>query len=248
MENLIFGSSVVHLQTVDSTNNYAANLILQPNVAEGTVIMADFQSDGRGQRGNHWQSEPGSNLTVSYILYPVFLYVNEQFVLSKAVALGIADLLTQYGCEDVQIKWPNDVMVCGRKIAGILIENSVQGSAMKHAVVGIGLNVNQSSFPDGLSATSLALQSGEQQDLKRVLQDLSSCLQARYLQIRAHDPRIDPEYMSRLIGRTEAVGMRTLDGTYSRAIIQDIENSGRLVVDLDGERKAYSLEEIKLEI
>src|SRR5690606_26474526 len=114
---------------------------------EGTVIMAVDQHDGRGQKGTLWQSEPGKNLTASLLLTPTFLDPKQQFVLTAAISLAITRWLASLTHVEVKIKWPNDIFIGDRKIGGILIENILKGKTWKSAVVGIGINVNQTSFP-----------------------------------------------------------------------------------------------------
>jgi BirA family biotin operon repressor/biotin-[acetyl-CoA-carboxylase] ligase len=146
------GSKIIHLESVDSTNNYAANLVQQGNCIHGTVIMADDQFLGKGQRGSNWLSLQGDNLTFSVIIYPDKLAVEQQFYITCFASMGIIDVLSDYGIK-AEIKWPNDIYVNNQKIAGILIENYVQGAAIKASIVGIGLNVN--SYPEGVNATCI---------------------------------------------------------------------------------------------
>ncbi|MFT7154174.1 MAG: BirA family biotin operon repressor/biotin-[acetyl-CoA-carboxylase] ligase, partial [Alteromonas macleodii] len=124
--NLFIGSVCIRLERVDSSNNYARELIRDKMPIEGTVIVANEQTSGRGQRANTWFSEPKSNLTCSYILRPVFLAAKNQFVLSAAVALAVFETVYQFIPNNtLRIKWPNDILVGDKKIAGILIENTL---------------------------------------------------------------------------------------------------------------------------
>ena len=145
------GQKIIRLDVVDSTNNYIANLIKQGSIDSGTVIMADEQFAGKGQRDAQWQSSAGENLTFSFFLDDVNLSVSRQFNLSQVVALSLYNFLNNLGL-DATIKWPNDIYIKGRKIAGVLIENQLKGSLIKSAIVGVGLNVNQTEF-QGFSAT-----------------------------------------------------------------------------------------------
>ena len=129
---------------LESTNNYAKQLV-SDKVEEGTVVLAQFQSKGRGQQGNYWESETGKNLLFSLILYPDFLEAEFQFSLSMLVSLAIVSVLDEE-TDEVQIKWPNDIYVGKLKIAGILIENTIKGSKLGSTIVGVGLNLNQEMF------------------------------------------------------------------------------------------------------
>ncbi|MBR4324827.1 MAG: biotin--[Bacteroidales bacterium] len=147
---------------IDSTNDEAQRQ-LQNGIApkEDFVIRADFQTDGRGQRGNTWHSPNAMNLMFSLVHYPVKLEARHQFMLSQAAALSVAEYLAQKGVADVSIKWPNDIYVGMKKICGMLIENAVSGHYIRYSIIGIGININQTAFPDNLpNPTSLAIQTG----------------------------------------------------------------------------------------
>jgi BirA family biotin operon repressor/biotin-[acetyl-CoA-carboxylase] ligase len=184
-KSLFIGSTIVRLSRVASTNNYARELVRDKMPIEGTVIVAEEQTYGRGQRSNSWLTEPKKNLTCSYILKPVFLAAKDQFSLSAAVALALYETVSDFLPEnEVKIKWPNDILVDGKKIAGILIENSLRGSNLETSIVGIGLNVNQTDFPKGLNATSLKSITKEELNIDDVLNALNSHLEKQYLWIR----------------------------------------------------------------
>ena len=184
---LFIGQNLVKLSSVASTNNYLKELVSNSGpLTEGTVIMADHQFAGKGQLQHVWESEAGKNLTISILLKPTFLPVGQQFELNKVVSLALLDALKPLFGAKVSIKWPNDILVSGKKIAGILIENSVQGSRWKHAVVGIGLNVNQIQFSPNLTrATSIKNVLQTEYNLNSLLPDLCVALERRYLQLRA---------------------------------------------------------------
>lgn len=134
---------IIHLDSVGSTSSYMASLGAE--ATHGTAVMAREQTAGRGQRGNSWEAEPGMNITLSLLLIPEGLYPVRQFIISQAVSLAIVEMLDAY-VNDVSIKWPNDIYVGDRKICGILIENTITGTAITRCITGIGLNVNQSAF------------------------------------------------------------------------------------------------------
>ncbi len=141
----IVGNLIVRLGEVDSTNNYANQLIRDKGVAEGTVFLAYEQTAGRGQRKNTWESAAGENLVFSIVLAPGFLEIRDQFMLSKVVTLGIYRALNKY-VADLKIKWPNDIYAGNMKLGGILIENSIMCGFLKDSVIGIGININQEVF------------------------------------------------------------------------------------------------------
>lgn len=160
------------LNEVDSTNNYANQLILSEAAEEGTVVLAQYQKKGKGQQGNSWESEYGKNLLMSMVLYPGFLDAGKQFLISKVVSLAIVDFL-KTKLSDVSIKWPNDIYIGKNKVAGILIENSLKGTAMFSTIIGIGLNVNQEFFfSDAPNPVSLKQITGKDYEIEAVAEKL----------------------------------------------------------------------------
>lgn len=211
---MFIGKNLITLNQVDSTNNYAKLLTANSRPApDGTVILADSQSGGRGQAGTVWQSEPGKNLTFSILLGCAFLPPPRQFYLSMAVSLGISDALSTLfraaspSPRPIAIKWPNDVYIGNKKTGGILIENILAGSKMKSSIVGIGLNVNQEQFPGLPQATSLIRelrQSAYPHDnlnLKSILGAVCHAIEVRFLQLkRGEYDRLKSEYLGHLYG------------------------------------------------
>ncbi len=136
---------VVKLDSLESTNDYVSGLLKEKKPEEGSIYSSLFQSAGKGIGQNKWESEKGKNLLFSLILYPSFLPVEDQFLISKAVSLGIANYI-QAKTNNIKIKWPNDIYYKEKKIAGILIENSIKGSNLNSSIIGIGFNLNQAEF------------------------------------------------------------------------------------------------------
>lgn len=247
MQTLFIGRRIERLDIVDSTNNYAANLLVGSGIHEGTVIIADYQTTGKGQRGNSWHSDAGENLMLSVILAPSFLTVSNQFNLSKVVALALADLLGEYQLENVRIKWPNDLLIGTRKIAGILIESTVRNNALKNSVVGVGLNVNQVVFPFGISATSMRLELQREFGLDRVLEKFCTVLERRYLQLRGGSGTIHEEYLDNLWGYRELIKVQEANGRLIEGKVLGVDESGKIIIQTaNGEQSTYSLNEAKL--
>lgn len=168
-KTLFLGRNVIYLPSCHSTNDSALEIIQSNPPIEGTVVITDNQTAGRGQRGTSWEATSYQNLTFSLILYPTFLPAHQQFKLNQAISLGINAFLRKKGIKDALIKWPNDIYIGEKKMGGILIENTLYGATIKSSIVGIGLNVRQLSF-ENPKATSLALVLAEN-DLS-----LSACL------------------------------------------------------------------------
>lgn len=158
MPKIIIGHPIIRLDEVDSTNTFASRFIKNDNAEEGTVILAEYQNKGRGQKGSNWESEKGMNLTFSFILRPEFLEAQKQFYILMSVSLGIVDVINLLGVKSF-IKWPNDIFINNRKTGGILIENYLFGNKISATVVGVGINVNQTLFAyAGSQATSLKIE------------------------------------------------------------------------------------------
>lgn len=164
--------NVILLALTDSTNNYAMRLIDADKAQPGTLILAQRQAAGKGQRGRQWQDAPGESLLMSLILTPQ-IPLNQQFNLSMIIAVAVTDILCRLLPQTaVAIKWPNDIILNDKKAGGILIENQLRGSSWLYAVAGIGLNVAQRQFPDLPHATSIALQGGQPPDLTALAMEI----------------------------------------------------------------------------
>ena len=151
-------TDIIWLERVDSTNDEARRDISE--IDNLSVVSALEQTKGRGQRGNRWSSQPGENLTFSLVVKDFRIKANEQSAISQATALSLVDLLSRHEIK-ARIKWPNDIYAGDEKICGILIENSLKGSEIDWSIIGIGLNVNQTAFPEDLpNPTSMKLCTG----------------------------------------------------------------------------------------
>lgn len=247
---LFTGTNLVELDSTESTNNYALNLLREKQPFEGTVVRTFRQTLGRGQRQKQWESEDFSNLTFSLIYYPVFLSVSRQFQLSKAIALGIADFVKNTTkIEDVKIKWPNDIYVGDKKIAGILIENTVSGNKISSAVIGIGLNINQTTFSQKIpNPISLRIITGKKLDLENCFQELCVSLEARYMQLKAAKENvINEHYHKALYGLNEEREF-IVDNKNIIADIIGVDGLGRLKLAVDEIIIAYDLHQVVFKI
>ncbi len=230
---LFVGQNLIRLKEVASTNTFLKDALSKSTpLMEGTVIMADRQFAGRGQTNNIWVSEPGQNLTFSVLLNPFFLQIDKQFDLNRAISLALNDVLRNYAGNQAVIKWPNDSYIVDKKIGGILIENIVSGNTIRHAIVGIGLNVNQTDFPSVLkNVTSLKQGLHKDYDLDVLLGEICGAIEARYLQLKAgHFKKLNEEYMSRLYLLNEWALFKYEKGFISGKII-DITASGQLEME-----------------
>ncbi|MDP3462901.1 MAG: biotin--[acetyl-CoA-carboxylase] ligase [Bacteroidales bacterium] len=170
----ITGYEHFHLPETDSTNLQAHAIIALNGDQEKFLISTDFQSSGKGLEENEWVSQPGLNLLFSMALQPKWIAASKQFLITQAVSLGVIEVVKEYVESDsLRIKWPNDIYIGDRKLAGMLISNTISGSDLLWSVIGIGLNVNQVSFPARLpNPVSLALETGNTFNINILLEKL----------------------------------------------------------------------------
>ena len=246
LETLYIGKNIVELDVVDSTNNYASKLVAKKEALEGTVVIAHFQGEGKGQRGNVWTSEPGKNLTFSLVLKPKQVSPNEAFVISKIVSLAICKYLETVVDEDVFIKWPNDIYVGQKKICGILIENQFKGKNFECAIVGIGLNVNQSNFQNLPRVTSLLLELKKELELRSVLDGLLKSIEICYLQFQQDGATaIHEEYLSNLLFIGEMRRYKTFEGEMIGKISNVLSNGQVEIETEDGQLFNFDIKELE---
>lgn len=239
----MIGRKIIHLENVDSTNNYAANLLLKEEIYSGTVILADEQTQGRGQRGNVWTSNSGENMLFSLFLTTEILSVNDQFLLSQFVSVSLIEMLKNIGI-NAEVKWPNDIYVKNKKIAGILIENQLSGSILKSSIIGVGLNVNQKSF-ENISATSLFNELGEFISIQSVLFSFIYELNKNWNIILSNKKdQILETYLSKLYQKDKVCSYKDDKGVFD-AIIEGVTSNGNLILlSPEREKKYYDLKEV----
>lgn len=249
METLFIGKNIIFLPEIHSTNSYAIDLLKNVNLPEGTVVHAAIQTHGKGQRGASWNAEPERNLTASIILKPGFLNIKNQFFLYQVVALACYDAMAEIldsSQIDIKIKWPNDILVNRKKIAGILLENNIQNNQVNWCVAGIGINVNQESFGEGLSATSLKLITGTTYSIEYVLNLICGYLEKHYLALmNSKYAAIQQNYLSQLFGLNE-IREFEIKGRVESLWVKGLGNTGLLVLeDHAGEKREVDVKEVK---
>lgn len=226
-----------------STNIQAAEMCAEKDVPEGTVVITDHQTAGRGQRGNTWEAAPGENLTFSIVLRPHFIRADQPFVLNSFISLAVSDALEKYFPAQVKIKWPNDIMINGLKVCGILIENQISGSFIQRSIAGIGVNVNQEKFSIP-TATSFSNLAGNFFDKDELLGEILTLIEGRYLQAkRSGINTLQSDYLQRLFWRGEK-HFFLVNGVKKEGIIKDVNEAGRLRVIIDEEERTFGLQEI----
>jgi BirA family transcriptional regulator, biotin operon repressor / biotin---[acetyl-CoA-carboxylase] ligase len=244
---LFVGHNTVTLKQVDSTNSFLKEALSKSTpLPEGTVIMADSQYSGRGQTHNTWHSEPGKNLTLSILLNPRFLDVQRQFDLNIAVSLAINDVLTRYFGYAALIKWPNDSYIADEKIGGMLIENIIQGSQIKHSIIGIGLNINQCEFPPILrKVTSFSKILHADYDLTLIKNEICGSVEAKYLQLKAGKiASMKQEYLKKLYLLNQWANFKNNGQIFAGKIV-DVTSQGFLQMETEAGLQEFALQQIQ---
>jgi BirA family biotin operon repressor/biotin-[acetyl-CoA-carboxylase] ligase len=238
--------NIVELAETDSTNNWLHDKFTAEMAESGTVVRCDYQNRGRGQRGNRWLSEPSSNLLFSCLVEPKQLLASNQFVLLEAVALSVCDWAESHQIQSV-IKWPNDIYVGEKKLAGILIENMLQGEFITASIAGIGLNLNQTEFSDELpNPVSLKNLTGKNYQVKEQLVLLLECMKRRYLQVENEEYNaLHNDYLSKLL-RYKSKGLFAQNEILFEAVLETVEPTGEMVLRHEDDTfHRYAFKEVK---
>lgn len=246
LAKLPFRTNILHyLPSCHSTNEIAQQLLLTGS-PEATVVITDDQIAGKGLGGNKWLSAPGQNLTFSIILKPDFLLPNEQFYITVAVSLGIVDALEDILPGEVKIKWPNDIYFNNKKMAGLLIENTIRGNTIESCIVGIGLNVNQIEFSGAFKATSIAIESGKKCDLNNVFNNVLSSVADYYVKQKDRDRKqLLNKYHNQLLGINELRKFKDAEGVFEGEIT-GTDEFGRLLISKNGNIQTYQRKEVEM--
>ena len=238
--------NIIPVETVASTNSYLKELAHKQVLEEGTVIVARKQTEGRGQRGNTWESEAGKNIACSILLYPSFLPVQRYFLLSEAIGLGVKETLDVYTA-GITLKWPNDVYHQERKIAGILIENELTGNEYNLSVAGIGVNINQEYFlSNAPNPVSLKQITGLERDTETLLKELVQNVLYRYERLKEGDTEVLIRmYHSALYRKTGFHRYEDAEGIFC-ARIDRVSDDGFLHLITDrNEERSYAFKNVR---
>lgn len=246
MRDIIPIYPIIHVEEISSTNEYFKLQANFDGVGEGAIVYADYQTKGRGQKGNVWESEKGKNLLFSMVLCPHILKINEQFIISQIVSLAIQEFLnTETG--SVKIKWPNDIYWRDQKICGILIENILKEATIERSIVGVGLNVNQTEFSGWIpNPVSLKMINGRNYDIKSVAEKIQTRILTYYHQLKKGNiEEIRKKYKANLY-RYEGYYMYADAQGVFEARIKDVENNGVIVLETKEQtEKKYFFKEVK---
>ena len=246
--NIVTVLNIIKLDAIDSSNNYLKLLVSETIVNDETVVVVNDQQKGRGQMGNGWVSKRDQSLTFSVYKRFEGLLAENQFIISMAVSLAIAECFEALGVPKVSIKWPNDIMSANKKLAGILIENVVEGYQIKYSIIGIGINVNEDAFPNLPRASSLKLSTGLQFNLDEVLQLV---IEKILLGLKLTQSRSFSEmrslYEIQLFHKDIVSVFENLNGHLFNGIVRGISDIGELIIETENDPGAkVQLKELKM--
>lgn len=233
----------IHLDETDSTNQW-----LKEHAAEETseiLVVADYQTAGRGQTGNHWESEYGKNLLYSLLLHPTGIQASQQFLISMIISLAVCKALQSY-TSGITIKWPNDIYWKDRKICGMLIENRISGQIIKDCIAGIGININQRVFhSDAPNPVSLCQILGKEVSQQHVLDRFLSVYKKlmRYIESCKTDD-IRTAYINELYRREGYHRYCDDNGSFEAKLVTVSDNGTLHLEDRNGKQRSYAFKEV----
>ncbi|UXP32901.1 biotin--[acetyl-CoA-carboxylase] ligase [Reichenbachiella agarivorans] len=236
------GKKVLFLPQCHSTNEIAMSLVNNGHAPEGITIITADQTRGKGQRGNVWESEAGKNLTFSFVIKPTFLALSVQFDLHIVVSLAIYQALTPYLGHDLKIKWPNDIYYGKDKIGGILIENTVRGTAIENSIVGIGLNINQQHFQT-IHANSMKNLCQRDLDIDQIAEEILIRVEKNYLQLKTGNHRLKKQYEQALYQINQLHTYQDKAAVFT-GTITGISESGKLIIESQNKTLEYNFKEV----
>ncbi len=237
--------NIQYLEKTHSTNSYLSTLCNKESIAEWTTVRTGYQTAGRGQRGNTWESDKDLNLLFSFVLYPEFIAIKQQFLLSQIVSLAICEELQQYA-EGFSIKWPNDIYWKNKKIAGILIENDLCGTKLSKSIIGIGLNVNQEKFlSDAPNPVSLYQIIQMTQDTASLCTRIMQRIEKLYVALRNQNYKDIKKYYIDNLFRKDGFYTYEDENGFFEARITLVEDNGKLhLTDTKGVERSYYFKEV----
>ncbi|WP_299130687.1 biotin--[acetyl-CoA-carboxylase] ligase [uncultured Winogradskyella sp.] len=239
---------IIKLDAIDSTNAYLKAMDSVNLPKDFTVVIAEHQSNGRGQMGANWQTEKGKNLTVSVFKNLKGFKIENQFYISMAVSLAILKTLKSFNMPRLYIKWPNDILSADKKLCGILIENVIKNNQLQGSVIGFGLNVNQNQFYNLPKASSMQIITGIVYNKEEVLSKVLNTLKYYFKLLASYEyDTIKTEYESYLFRKNKPSTFITKNGMQFSGIIKGVANNGKLKIWTENDVvNTYDLKELSL--
>jgi len=235
------------LNEVDSTNLELSRRLQNAYLEEGYLLRADFQDDGKGQGNALWESEKGQNLLFSFVLRPQELALEDQFYISMTVSLALHSVVKMYLRDEIiRIKWPNDIYVDNQKIAGILIENAIQGNQFEWLIIGIGLNVNQEIFQtDASEAISFKKLLGKSLNVEKLMTEFEEIFAQIYTRLnKGNYEDIKTDYLKMMYQRNEWKSYRN-NGIEFKGKILGIDDFGFLRMETPNGERTFDIKEVE---
>lgn len=248
INRILIPLKIIKLNAIDSTNDYLKSLQREVVLEDDTVVLTLEQSKGRGQQGASWYMKRNESLAFSVFRRYSNLEVTCQFHLTMAVSLAIQKALSKLGLPAVSIKWPNDIMTGDKKICGILIENQLSGTKIKSSIIGVGLNVNNQSFPNLPQASSMKMATDVTFKIEKVLENVLDHISSELAHVKSTSfEELQERYESLLFRREKISVFEDARGNQFNGIIQGVNSQGELIVLRDEDRlQKFQMKEIKL--
>ncbi len=238
---------IIKLDAIDSTNSYLKKLLNKESLDDLTVVVCKHQTKGRGRNGNLWLNKPSLNLAFS--IYKRFsdFEIDKKFMLNVISSISVYETLKKYNLLDLTIKWPNDIMTADKKISGILIENNIRGNRIKHSVIGIGININQSEFKNLPNATSIFIQTGKLNSVEKIAKELQEALEKNFNLFKINESELIKNYNSLLYKKNETSNFLLDDMSKFQGNIIKVGIDGEITIRVSNNQLSkYSESEIKL--
>ena len=237
----VFRNNIIHFKEVESTNLLALSMIEENTTPLPFVITTDFQTLGKGQMSNKWDSENGKNLLMS-VAINTDIKIENQFIINVISSLSVLDLLEDLNLENLSVKWPNDILVGKRKISGVLIQNKLLSDTIKSAVIGVGLNINQSNFTTfKREATSVNNENITNLSISEISDRLLYFLEFRFSK---SDNENWKDYSKKLYLK-DKVAPFEIEGKKQMGIIKRVNKTGELVLETEDSIKNFQMKEIE---
>jgi BirA family biotin operon repressor/biotin-[acetyl-CoA-carboxylase] ligase len=238
---------LVKLDAIDSTNDYLKKLVRNQSLENYSVVTAELQTNGKGQRGSVWTSEKGKNIIMSMLVKDFAVSSSTLFDLNIVVSLAVLQSLIPLNIPNLTIKWPNDIMSDDKKIGGILIENCFKSDSSVDSVIGIGLNVNQLEFENLPQASSLALISGTMIDKDALLKQIAGEIEDKIKSWKRNAQSLREMYTNLLFKRDEKMVFQDSDLLFFNGVIQGITPLGRLIIEHEnGNLIDFDIKQVKM--
>lgn len=238
---------LIKLDAIDSTNEFLKGLSAQQDLENFTVVTAENQTKGKGQRGAVWNSEVGKNLIMSVLVRDFLTDINAIFNLNIAFSLAVIAALKKKNIPDLSIKWPNDILSANKKIGGILIENSIKSDAAILSIVGLGLNVNQTNFEGLPKASSLSIVIGQNLDKEELLSEIMANLEKNVAESLQNPTNLRQQYVDLIYKKEIPMPFMNQNNKKFMGIIQGISPIGRLLVLLvDDSVVEFDIKEVQM--